>query len=1195
MASSYEHKTLTFTGGQANSTIVIATTAKRAFLDNIVIKTVSGGSSSPTITLNPTSLTGLTATTGANSSVTNYTVTGTNLGATNITVTPNSSLIEISTNASTGFATNSLALAPTAGVVSNTVYVRIANVATATNFSSSISHVSGSATTNLPVSGTVNAAGVASVSVTGGTLTAFSTVAGTASAAQSFSVSGSNLTSDITVTAPTGFEVSTDALSYASSKTLSKVSGTVAPTTISVRIAATTAVGALASANVTVAATGVTTANVAVSGTVTQPALTLVLNPTTVAENAGASASTGTVGIPLSLANDLTVTLVSANTAAATVPASVTITSGQTSATFPIIAVSNTNSYVDATAVITASNASYASASATLTVQNVDVRVPTVVVNKFENTSVDVIELLVVGNGNPGSTVDMRGMLIKDHSSSNANDGGGKYVFSSDSLWQAVPAGTLIVLTLDATATDANIDGFVVRVGLNNTTYFTKGTGTMDLAGTEMVMIKEAGSLEAGSVGLIHALANGSPTAVQTAAAGSPKLVSSVGNAGIIYATNPNSTLADYNGSSVALGAAGTIQFGSANNPANAVYIANLRGTKDISISIAADASIVNENAEVQADKITVALSVAATADLTVNLSATPAGIVSLPASVTIPAGSSSATVSFTPINDNTIAGNRIATIAGSANTWNSANNTVTVVDVQFANPSVVINEVVNNGSAADSVELLVIQNNLSMVGMVLKDFSVNMSGDAGAQYTFVDTALWQSVKAGTLVVLTMDATATEDTDASDGLVTVKLTNTTYFTLSGGSFDISNTDMVMIKSPGSGASGVTGAIHTFGNGPAGSLFKLANGAKLLFAAGGAGGGADNATSAISDYNGTGATAGNTLGTYNNTSNQTYITALRGSANSAPTDITLSSASFPENNPPNLVVGTLTTTDDNATGVTYAFATGAGDTGNGAFNISGNSLRATAPLDFETKSIYSVLIQTTDAGGLSFTKQFTITVIDVAEVVAPSGLSYTPAMISGTVGTPIANLTPTITGAQITYSIDPALPAGLSIDPTTGVISGTPSAPAASALYTVTATNTAGNTTTQITVAVVAPGSTYAGWLNGASPSDAAFWDYVYGATAPGALSTSLKPTTAIAGGNLVLTYYVRQNTIGLNVTAKTSSDLAAGAAGWSTAGVTDVAVGVPTSVNGVTVQQRTASVAVSGAKKFLKLEGVQAQ
>ncbi|NBT49696.1 MAG: DUF5011 domain-containing protein [Actinobacteria bacterium] len=149
-------------------------------------------------------------------------------------------------------------------------------------------------------------------------------------------------------------------------------------------------------------------------------------------------------------------------------------------------------------------------------------------------------------------------------------------------------------------------------------------------------------------------------------------------------------------------------------------------------------------------------------------------------------------------------------------------------------------------------------------------------------------------------------------------------------------------------------------------------------------------------------------------------------------------------------------------------------------------------------------------------------------------------------------------------------------------------------------YTITynAIDAAGNAAIAVTrtVRVAGPlGTTYSSWLGVGAPSDAAFWDYVYGATAPGALTSSLKPTSAITGGNLVLTYYVRQNTLGLTVTAKTSVDLGAGAGGWSTDGVTDVAVGAPATVNGVSVQQRTASVPVSGAKKFLKLEGVQAQ
>jgi large repetitive protein len=228
------------------------------------------------------------------------------------------------------------------------------------------------------------------------------------------------------------------------------------------------------------------------------------------------------------------------------------------------------------------------------------------------------------------------------------------------------------------------------------------------------------------------------------------------------------------------------------------------------------------------------------------------------------------------------------------------------------------------------------------------------------------------------------------------------------------------------------------------------------------------------------------------------------------------------------------------------------------------------------------------VTATNAGGNT-----TATVTFAVLPVAPSALSY--ASISATVGSAITSVTPTVTGTVDSYSISTALPAGLSFNTTTGVISGTPTVASASATYTVMATNAGGNTIGTVTVVVVPAGSTYGDWLGVVAGSDAAFWDYVYGATAPGALSASLKPTTAISGGNLVLTYYVRQNTRGLTVTAKTTADLAAGASSWGTAGVNDVAVGSPITVNGVSVQQRTASVAASGGKKFLKLEGVQAQ
>lgn len=85
--------------------------------------------------------------------------------------------------------------------------------------------------------------------------------------------------------------------------------------------------------------------------------------------------------------------------------------------------------------------------------------------------------------------------------------------------------------------------------------------------------------------------------------------------------------------------------------------------------------------------------------------------------------------------------------------------------------------------------------------------------------------------------------------------------------------------------------------------------------------------------------------------------------------------------------------------------------------------------------------------------------------------APTGLSYSSSSINGTIGTAIADLTPAVTGSGITYSIDPALPTGLLLNPTTGVIIGTPSVTSASAIYTVSATNVGGSTTTTLTIGV----------------------------------------------------------------------------------------------------------------------------
>ncbi|TAE90440.1 MAG: hypothetical protein EAY81_00780, partial [Bacteroidetes bacterium] len=102
----------------------------------------------------------------------------------------------------------------------------------------------------------------------------FQTCSGVASPPRSFRVSGENLTANVTVTAPTGFEVSEDGTNFDNAIDLQALNGTINFAFVYVRIAST-ATGNL-SGNIALTSTGATTQNVAVSGTVNAvPTITL--------------------------------------------------------------------------------------------------------------------------------------------------------------------------------------------------------------------------------------------------------------------------------------------------------------------------------------------------------------------------------------------------------------------------------------------------------------------------------------------------------------------------------------------------------------------------------------------------------------------------------------------------------------------------------------------------------------------------------------------------------------------------------------------------------------------------------------------------------------------------------------------------------------------------------------------------------
>jgi hypothetical protein len=108
---------------------------------------------------------------------------------------------------------------------------------------------------------------------------------------------------------------------------------------------------------------------------------------------------------------------------------------------------------------------------------------------------------------------------------------------------------------------------------------------------------------------------------------------------------------------------------------------------------------------------------------------------------------------------------------------------------------------------------------------------------------------------------------------------------------------------------------------------------------------------------------------------------------------------------------------------------------------------------------------------TNSQGSATSNSATLTVN--AALAPPSNLAYStnPATyVTGTAITP--NMPASSGGAVASYSVAPALPAGLTLNTATGVITGTPTTATAAASYTVTATNASGSTTASLSITVM---------------------------------------------------------------------------------------------------------------------------
>ncbi len=108
-------------------------------------------------------------------------------------------------------------------------------------------------------------------------------------------------------------------------------------------------------------------------------------------------------------------------------------------------------------------------------------------------------------------------------------------------------------------------------------------------------------------------------------------------------------------------------------------------------------------------------------------------------------------------------------------------------------------------------------------------------------------------------------------------------------------------------------------------------------------------------------------------------------------NDAPTDITLSNNLVQENQAQGTLIGSFSSVDPDTGNVfTYALVPGAGATNNALFVITGNQLKTAASFNYELNASYSIRVQSNDGNGGTFSKVFTVSVLDAND--APSQIS-----------------------------------------------------------------------------------------------------------------------------------------------------------------------------------------------------------
>lgn len=420
-------------------------------------------------------------------------------------------------------------------------------------------------------------------------------------------------------------------------------------------------------------------AKAAAAAALFNPTLTIVVAAATVAENAGATATTMTVTRSGSTTTALEVTLTSSNTLKATVPATVTIPIGQASVTVNIAAIDNTTFEADATVTITAAATGLTSGTDTLGVTNNDVAaltvtpVPTTVAETaganavtftVSRNTADISQALTVNlvSGTPGRLTTVSTVTIPATAPSVTFVGAAvNTVFADGSAVVTVTASATGLANGTATVTVTDDESPTITASVNQ-------TSVSEAAGTNASVLTVSRNSADISAALIVTIGLSNSTRLSAPATVTIPIGQASATANLSTIDNPTvdgNLLVTINATATGFVAGSTI----------------LTITEDDSpaLAVAFPSSTVSES--VGAVAATVSINQISATDRTVNVNYSDSLTLAGPATVVIPAGQLTASLPLNVVDGSVFDGSNIVAVQAASTGILSATSNLTVTD----------------------------------------------------------------------------------------------------------------------------------------------------------------------------------------------------------------------------------------------------------------------------------------------------------------------------------------------------------------------------------------------------------------------------------------------------------------------------------------------------------------------------------